>query len=87
MTKNSNLISHSRRRGVVLLLCGLLLGVLFLLAEETVASCRMACIHRYQAYFEDCLVAFASTPSTVEECWEIVQGFIDRCYLGCGENG
>ncbi len=86
MTKINNSISHSRSRGVVLLLCGLLLGVACLFAEETVASCRMACHNRYKAYYNDCWVSYyMGNIDSIDKCVETVNLLIANCSAACGD--
>jgi hypothetical protein len=83
--KDSSSIQHSRSRGVVLLLCGFLLGVLLLFAEETAASCRIACHNRYKAYYDDCWTAHCGDPEELANCYKMVSDRIATCYAGCGE--
>ncbi len=86
MMKECNSFPHSRSRGVVLLVCGVLLGVLLLFAEETVASCRMACYNRYKAYYDDCWVSYyMGNIDSIDKCVETVNLLIANCSAACGD--
>ncbi len=71
-----------------LALFSLFLCLLPLFGEETVESCRAACRARYQAYYEDCRVAFPRSYPEVtdyESCVAMVQERIAVCGAECGE--
>lgn len=86
MLKGRIQISCPRSRGVMFLLCGLLFGVSFLFAEETVASCRTACRVRYQAYYNDCWVAFClGNLDSLDKCVETVDLLVANCAAACGD--
>ncbi len=84
MAKKLIQIQYSSGRSAVLLLCGFLLGVLLLFAEETVESCATACRLRYQSYYDDCRVAYSRDLDKWYDCNKIVTRYIGECTAACG---
>ena len=69
----------------LLLLSFVLVVVLFhLFSEEVVISCQARCYERYNAYYQDCMIAYWNDWDKLRECNKVIDSMIADCTIDCG---
>lgn len=69
---------------ILLLLSFVLVGVLFhLFSEEVVISCQARCYDLYQAYYEDCWVAYWNDWDEMRKCQNTIDKMRAKCVANC----